>query len=75
MLKWNKIEQMFVNLQEERKMSETTIELIKLILQQENIDEAIIKTNEILTAFRTLREPSQEASSLTLRDNSQPRSI
>ena len=66
---------MFVNLQEERKMSETTIELIKLILQQENIDEAIIKTNEILTAFRTLREPSQEASSLTLRDNSQPRSI
>lgn len=52
-------------------MSETTIELIKLLLQQEDIDKAIITTNKILTDFRTLHGSYQEASCVHLQDNYQ----
>lgn len=52
-------------------MSETTIEIIKLLLQQKDIDKAIITTHKILTEFRTLHEASQESSSLTPQDSSQ----
>ena len=70
MLKWDKIEQMFVNLQEERKMTAIENEVFNLIHNDENPEEAFKIALDLL--FERLDElgafqdkcavPPQEAS-------------
>jgi hypothetical protein len=70
MLKWNKIEQMFVNLQEERKMTAIENEVFNLIHNDENPEEAfkialdlLFERLDELGAFpNTVAAPRQEAS-------------
>ncbi len=70
MLKWNKIEQMFVNLQEERKMTAIENEVFNLIHNDENPEEAfkialdlLFERLDELGAFQgTVSAPHQEAS-------------
>lgn len=70
MLKWNKIEQMFVILQEERKMTAIENEVFNLIHNDENPEEAfkialdlLFERLDVLGAFRDkCAVPPQEAS-------------
>ena len=52
-------------------MSETTVELIKLLLAQKDVDKAIITANKIITDYQMQHESSQEAFSSHLRDDCQ----
>ena len=54
-------------------MSEITVELIKLLLAQKDIEKAVLTANDIITDYLTHHESSQKASSSHLQEDCQNR--